>query len=89
MIFTANSCLAFLLGIVSPRFSADVVNRYPVERIGGIITSMNALLVIVPPVTSLIFPMLTTVSSSLAYLGFIAYSLLLIVMSLVLVKKHS
>ncbi|MGT2884608.1 MFS transporter [Streptococcus ferus] len=89
MIFAANSCLAFLLGIVSPRFSADVVNRYPVERIGGIITSINALLVIVPPVTSLIFPMLITVSSSLAYLGFIAYALLLIVMSLVLVKKHS
>lgn len=89
MIFAANSCLAFLLGIVSPRFSADVVNRYPVERIGGIITSINALLVIVPPVTSLIFPMLTTVSRSLAYLGFIAYALLLIVMSLVLVKKHS
>lgn len=89
MIFAANSCLAFLLGIVSPRFSADVVNRYPVERIGGIITSINALLVIAPPVTSLIFPMLTTVSRSLAYIGFIAYALLLIVMSLVLVKKHS
>lgn len=48
IIFLANSSLAFLLGIVAPRFSADVVNRYPVERIGGIITTVNALLVIAP-----------------------------------------
>lgn len=89
IIFLANSSLAFLLGIVAPRFSADVVNRYPVERIGGIITTVNALLVIAPPLTSLIFPMLSTISMSLAYSGFIVYALLLIVISLFLAKKNT
>ncbi|MCB5028095.1 permease, partial [Streptococcus mutans] len=74
---------------VAPRFSADVVNRYPVERIGGIITTVNALLVIAPPLTSLIFPMLSTISMSLAYSGFIVYALLLIVISLFLAKKNT
>lgn len=89
IIFLANSSLAFLLGIVAPRFSADVVNRYPVERIGGIITTVNALLVIAPPLTSLIFPMLSTISMPLAYSGFIVYALLLIVISLFLAKKNA
>ena len=89
IIFLANSSLAFLLGIVAPRFSADVVNRYPVERIGGIITTVNALLVIAPPLTSLIFPMLSTISMLLAYSGFIVYALLLIVISLFLAKKNA
>lgn len=89
IIFLANSSLAFLLGIVAPRFSADVVNRYPVERIGGIITTVNALLVIAPPLTSLIFPMLSTISMLLAYYGFIVYALLLIVISLFLAKKNA
>ncbi|MEX2805066.1 MFS transporter [Streptococcus sp. H31] len=87
IILLANSCLAFLLGIVAPRFSADVVNRSPVERIGGIITSVNALLVIVPPLTSLIFPMISTISMILAYSSFIVYALLLIIISLFLTKR--
>nr|WP_051071092.1 MFS transporter [Streptococcus merionis] len=89
IIFLANSCLAFLLGIVTPRFSADVVNRYPVERIGGVVTSVNAILVIVPPLTSLVFPMLSTISMSLAYFCFIAYALLLLFISLLLSKKDT
>jgi MFS family permease len=72
IIWGGNAFLAFLLGIVSPRFSADVVNRYPVERIGGIVTSVNSLLVLAPPVTSLIFPTLSTINIHLAYIGLLA-----------------
>lgn len=88
LIFLADSLLAFLVGIVSPRFSADIVNRYPVERIGGIVTSVNSLLVLAPPVTSLLFPLLSTISRSLAYFGFIIYALLLLIISLGM-KKNS
>ncbi len=87
MIFFANSSLAFLLGAVSPRFSADIVNRYPIERIGGIITAMNAFLVIMPPLTSLLFPILATVSPLFAYTTLIFYALLLIGISLWLSRK--
>ena len=66
LIFVANGCIAFLLGIVSPRFSADIVNRYPISRIGGIITSVNALLVIIPPITSLLFPLIASINISSA-----------------------
>ena len=86
LIFFSNGCLALFLGIVSPRFSAEVVNRYPIDRIGGIITSINAILVLAPPVTSLLFPMLSAISLWLAYLAFIAYALLLIIISFVLVR---
>lgn len=87
MIFFANSSLAFLLGAVSPRFSADIVNRYPIERIGGIITAINAFLVIMPPLTSLLFPILATVSPLFAYTTLIFYALLLIGISLWLSRK--
>lgn len=89
LIFLANGCLSFFIGIVAPRFSADIINRHSVERIGGIITSVNAFLVIVPPLTSLIFPMLSTISLSLAYYCFTVYALILIVVSVFLVKKKN
>lgn len=89
IIWGGNAFLAFLLGIVSPRFSADVVNRYPVERIGGIVTSVNSLLVLAPPVTSLIFPTLSTISIHLAYIGLLAYAVLLILFSMLIYKKKS
>jgi len=89
IIWGGNAFLAFLLGIVSPRFSADVVNRYPVERIGGIVTSVNSLLVLAPPVTSLIFPTLSTINIHLAYIGLLAYAVLLILFSMFIYKKKS
>ncbi|SDP16981.1 Major Facilitator Superfamily protein [Streptococcus equinus] len=89
IIWGGNAFLAFLLGIVSPRFSADVVNRYPVERIGGIVTSVNSLLVLTPPVTSLIFPTLSTINIHLAYIGLLAYAVLLILFSMLIYKKKS
>ncbi|NMB10024.1 MAG: MFS transporter [Tissierellia bacterium] len=89
IIWGGNAFLAFLLGIVSPRFSADVVNRYPVERIGGIVTSVNSLLVLAPPVTSLIFPTLSTINIHLAYIGLLAYAVLLILFSMLIYKKKS
>ena len=89
IIWGGNAFPAFLLGIVSPRFSADVVNRYPVERIGGIVTSVNSLLVLAPPVTSLIFPTLSTINIHLAYIGLLAYAVLLILFSMLIYKKKS
>ena len=89
LIFVANGCIAFLLGIVSPRFSADIVNRYPISRIGGIITSVNALLVIIPPITSLLFPLIASINISSAYIAFIIYAFLLIVISLFLLKTKN
>ncbi|KAA9233536.1 MULTISPECIES: MFS transporter [Aerococcus] len=85
-ILVGNSCLAFLLGIVSPRFSANVINQYPVDRLGGVITVINAFLVIIPPLTSVIFPMISTINLKLAYICFIAYALILIIIS-VLINK--
>ncbi|AEA01710.1 MULTISPECIES: MFS transporter [Aerococcus] len=80
-ILVGNSCLAFLLGIVSPRFSANVINQYPVDRLGGVITVINAFLVIIPPLTSVIFPMISTINLKLAYICLIAYALILIIIS--------
>jgi len=65
------------------------VNRYPVERIGGIVTSVNSLLVLAPPVTSLIFPTLSTINIHLAYIGLLAYAVLLILFSMLIYKKKS
>ncbi|SDZ85485.1 hypothetical protein SAMN02745687_00787 [Lachnospiraceae bacterium NK3A20] len=86
IIFLSVSCLSFLLGLISPRFSAGVVNRYPTDRIGGIITAVNAFLVLAPPVTSLLFPLLATIRMSMAYLGLIVYALLLLGMSAVMAR---
>lgn len=89
IIFLSNAFLSFFIGIVAPRFSTDIINRYSVERIGGIITSVNAFLAIVPPLTSLIFPILSTISLPFAYSCFIVYAIILIIVSLFLIKKNS
>lgn len=86
LILTFSAILSFLLGIISPRFSATVINESPSERLGGIITSINSLLVIMPPITSVIFPLLANVTLFVAYIGFIAYGLLLIIVSFILLK---
>ena len=74
IVILANSCIAFLLGIVSPRFSTEIVNGFPIERIGGIVTSVNAILVITPPITSLLFPVLSTINILIAYSAFLVYA---------------
>ena len=77
LIFFNSSILSMFLGIISPRFSAIIINKYPTERLGGIITTTNSLLVIIPPIASIIFPSLANISLIYSYIGFSLYSLLL------------
>ena len=76
LIFFNSSILSMFLGIISPRFSAIIINKYPTERLGGIITTTNSLLVIIPPIASIIFPSLANISLIYSYIGFSLYSLL-------------
>ena len=78
IIYVATAGISWLLGIVSPKFSAEIVNEYPIERLGGIVTSVNALLVLTPPITSMVFPFISTTSRRAVYWAFIVYGLVLI-----------
>lgn len=86
LVFVSAGVVSFLLGIVSPRFSAKIINKYPTEHLGGIVTTVNSLLVLTPPMTSFIFPILTNVSLNFSYFGFILYSIILLVLSFVILK---
>jgi len=77
-ILISASFITLLLGIVSPRFTAKVINYYPTERLGGIITTVNSCLTLTPPLTSLLFPMFVNISLNFAYFCFIIYALLLL-----------
>lgn len=44
----------------------------------GIVTSVNALLVLTPPITSMVFPFISTTSRRAVYWAFIVYGLVLI-----------
>ncbi|UQS82003.1 MFS transporter [Bombilactobacillus folatiphilus] len=85
-ILVLSGILALLLGIVSPRFSASIINHYSTERLGGMMTTVNSLLVLIPPVTSVLFPILSNVSLTTAYLGFVGYSGLLFLLNWVISK---
>lgn len=78
IIYVATAGISWLLGIVSPKFSAEIVNEYSIERLGGIVTSVNALLVLTPPITSMVFPFISTTSRRAVYWAFIVYGLVLI-----------
>ena len=88
VIIIANSCIALLLGIIAPRFTAEIVNKYPIEHIGGIVASINAFLVILPPITSLVFPMLATIDLSIAYRTFIFYPIVLLFVCMLLMRRQ-
>lgn len=88
LILLASGLLSFLLGIISPRFCAEIVNRSPVERLGGIITTINACLVIAPPLTSMIFPILSNLDIKFAYYGFLIYGAFLILSRLKFFQSH-
>ena len=76
------SLIALLLGIISPRFSAKVINKYPIENVGGIVTTVNSLLVLTPPLTSIIFPFFATNSLYTSYLSIIIYGAFLLLINL-------
>ena len=84
LIFFNSSILSMFLGIISPRFSAMIINKYPTERLGGIITTTNSLLVIIPPIASIIFPSLANISLIYSYIGFSLYSLLLFLLNILI-----
>lgn len=84
LIFFNSSILSMFLGIISPRFSAIIINKYPTERLGGIIATTNSLLVIIPPIASIIFPSLANISLIYSYIGFSLYSLLLFLLNILI-----
>ncbi len=79
LILCSSGIAAFLLGIIAPRFSTQVINTFPVTQLGGIVTIVNSFLVIMPPLTSLLFPVLF--SFDLAYLCLIIYGIFLVLLS--------
>lgn len=85
LILGCSGLASFLLGVIAPRFSAQMINTFPVTQIGGIVTIVNSLLVIMPPLTSLIFPLLF--SLGLAYIALIFYGALLVLLSLLTQKR--
>lgn len=80
LILCSSGIAAFLLGIIAPRFSTQIINTFPVTQLGGIVTIVNSFLVIMPPLTSLLFPVLF--SFDLAYLCLIIYGIFLVLLSL-------
>ncbi|WOY89123.1 permease [Ligilactobacillus murinus] len=80
LILVTSGVAAFLLGIIAPRFSAQILNTFAVTQLGGITAIINSCLVIMPPLTSLLFPLLA--NFGLAYPGLIIYSGILVTSSL-------
>lgn len=80
LILVTSGVTAFLLGIIAPRFSAQILNTFSVTQLGGITAIINSCLVIMPPLTSLLFPLLA--NFGLAYSGLIIYSGILVASSL-------
>ncbi|NVY96512.1 MFS transporter [Lactobacillus sp. DCY120] len=87
LILFSSSIIALALGIVSPRFSAKIINNYPAERLGGIVTTVNSMLVVIPPITALIFPILASLSLPFSYLCFIIYGITLLIISKLILWK--
>ncbi|WP_062325265.1 hypothetical protein [Holzapfeliella floricola] len=67
-----------LIGIISPRFTTLVIQKYPATQLGGIITTVNSVLVMMPPVTSFLFPLLASANSQFSYYLFIGFALVTI-----------
>ncbi|WP_220751870.1 MFS transporter [Apilactobacillus xinyiensis] len=89
IVLLASSLIAFNLGIVSPRFTAKIIRSYAVESLGGIVTTVNSLLVLAPPVTGILFPLLSTFGYNFSYFAFILYGLVLILFSkIILFNKN-
>ncbi|MCI5942476.1 MAG: MFS transporter [Ligilactobacillus animalis] len=80
LILVTSGVTAFLLGIIAPRFSAQILNTFSVTQLSGITAIINSCLVIMPPLTSLLFPLLA--NFGLAYSGLIIYSGILVASSL-------
>ncbi|MDQ7937921.1 MFS transporter [Lactiplantibacillus sp. WILCCON 0030] len=87
LVFIGTGIVAFFLGMISPRFSTNIINKYPTQQLGGMITTVNSCLVLAPPVTSLLFPLLSNINLNFAYCGFVVYALLLIIIRIPISKK--
>lgn len=81
LVLVAASIVALMLGLVSPRFSSRIINQFPTERLGGIVTTVNSILTITPPLTSFLFPVLTNFGLRFSYGCLFAYGVLLLIMS--------
>lgn len=87
IVIVISGAIGIILGIVSPRFTAEVVNSYPVEKLGGLVTTVNALLIVTPPLASIIFPLISSINTNIAYLSFTFYGLTLILISLSILRS--
>lgn len=88
LVFIASFIVSLIIGIVSPRFTATVIKDYPVERLGGIITTVNSFLVLLPPLASLLFPLIASYGIYVSFLVFIVYAISSILLSIILVKNN-
>ena len=79
LILCSSGIVAFLLGIIAPRFSTQVINTFPVTQLGGIVTIVNSFLVIMPPLTSLLF--LCFLALTLPTFCLIIYGIFLVLLS--------
>ncbi len=74
-ILLAMSGLSLLIGMILPRFTANIISSYPPENLGGIMTTVNSLLVLAPPLTGLLFPAIALVNLKIVYLCFLGYGI--------------
>lgn len=77
VVLVGNAIVSFLTGLMAPRFSAQIVRYFPAELMGSVISTVNGILVIIPPITALLFPLLAMSTLETAYLGIVFYALLI------------
>ncbi|MHC5249280.1 MFS transporter [Enterococcus sp. LJL90] len=81
IVLVGNGIISFLSGLMAPRFSAMIVRIFPAESMGSIMSTVNGLLVVIPPITALLFPLLAMNSLLSAYLGILIYAFFIIIIN--------
>lgn len=74
LIFITIFTLSILTGSLSPHFSAQLIQTYPAESLGGIVTTVNSLLALISPLAGLLFPFIALLNLNYAYYALFIYS---------------
>lgn len=74
LIFFTVFTLSILTGSLSPHFSAHLIQAYPAESLGGIVTTVNSLLALISPLAGLLFPLIALLNLNYAYYALFIYS---------------
>lgn len=87
IVIGSTAVVGLLIGIISPRFTTLVIQKYPATRLGGIVTTVNSFLVMVPPLTSFLFPVFSTINLGFTYSLFIFYAAVSLIIGFI-ISQH-